>query len=204
MKQMSFGLPRRTRKAERNKPPFSLRPGIRQAQLSGTPIFDKVTAFARDNWQALESYQPGLLIGHAAELGELAESVRAGLIDLSSVDHAVFALTKCGDSPISDILRVLLWQCFGVPVYELLVTEDSELLAADCEAQEGWHLQPGMEASLLDREIVLRTPGIRALHTGLTAEIEAEGCPCGRITPRIMNVERLRGPAAARRLAAIA
>ncbi len=204
MKQLSFGLPRRTRRAERNRPPFGLRPDVRVAQLSGTPVFDKVVAFARDEWQALESFQPGLLIGHAADLKQLAESVRAGFIDLASVDYAVFVLTACGEPPVDDILRVLLWQSFGVPVYELLVTEDKELLAADCEAQEGWHVQPGVDAMLLDNELVLRTAAGKVSHTGQTAEIAAEACQCGRKTPRILKVERLRRPAEIRRFAAIA
>lgn len=204
MKRLSFGLPARPRRGERNKSPFAISGNIRQAQLSGAPVFDGVRVFRANEWLELEAFRPQVLIGSAARLKQLSEEVRAGQIDFNSVDHAVFILTSCGEVPVDDVFRVLLWQSFGVPVYELLITEDGELLAADCEAQEGWHLQPGVEANLASRELHLRTPAGRLVHTGFSAEINTQICPCGRLTSRIVNAERLRRPAPLRRLAATA
>jgi hypothetical protein len=204
MKRLSFGLQLRPRIGERNRSPFAIPGHVRQAQLSGSPVFDRVRVFGANEWLQLEAFRPQVLIGSASRLKQLSEEIQAGQIDFNSVDHAVFILTSCGEAPVDDVFRVLLWQSFGVPVYELLVTEDGELLAADCEAQEGWHLQSGIEANVLNRELHLRTAGGRLVHSGLTAEISAHRCPCGRATCRITNAERLRRPALVRRLAATA
>jgi len=204
MKRLSFGLPVRPRKGERNKSPFAISGKVRQAQLSGAPVFDGVRVFAANEWLQLEAFRPQVLIGSAMRLKQLSEEMQAGQIDFNSVDHAVFILTSCGEVPVNDVFRVLLWQSFGVPVYELLVTEDGELLGADCEAQDGWHLQSGVEPALFSRELDLRTPAGRLVHTGFTAEISSRLCPCGRPTPRVVNAERLRRSAPVRRLAATA
>jgi hypothetical protein len=137
-------------------------------------------------------------------LKRLSEQVQTGILNLDSVNHAVFVLTNCGESPLSDRIRVLLWQSFGVPVYELVIAGDGTLLAADCEAEEGWHVQPGVRARLSDHELHFEVPGVRPIRTGLAAAISSEPCACGRSTSRITQIERLRRPAAVQHLAATA
>lgn len=204
MKRTSFGLRFRSRKAEQNKLPFGISSNVRLAQISGLPVIERVVAFAPQEWGTLETFRPGVLIGHAAALKKLSEQIRTEHLDLTSIDHAVFVVTDCGEKPVNDTLRVLFWQSFGVPVYELLASRDGSLLAADCEAQEGWHVQPGVRSHVLNGELIFDTPAIKSLHTGLAAKVVSEPCPCGRSALKIVNVERLRRPGGTRRLAATA
>ncbi|HEY7307591.1 MAG TPA: hypothetical protein VH601_25935 [Bryobacteraceae bacterium] len=204
MKRLSLGLRFRSQRAERNKLPFGIPANIRLAQISGVSVIDRAVTFAPDDWHNIERFRPRILVGHAGSLKRLSEQVHRGILNLDSVNHAVFVLTTCGESPLSDTLRVLLWQSFGVPVYEVVVAGDGTLLATDCEAEEGWHLQPGVHARLIGRELHFEMPGVRALCTGLAAVINSEPCACGRSTFRINGMERLRGPAAVQGLAATA
>jgi len=81
---------------------------------------------------------------------------------------------------------------------------DNSLLAAECEAREGWHLEPDIECWSHDGELILDSPGNYGLRTGLTATIEETACPCGRTTPRLVNIEAIESPALPRKLAASA
>lgn len=204
MKRISIGLRFRSGKAEQNKLPFGLSSNVRLAQVSGLPVIDRVRAFAPQEWLEIEAFRPGVLLGHAAALKSLSEQMQSGRLDLSSVDHAVFVLTNCGEAPVNDTLRVLFWQSFGVPVYELIAAPDGSLLAADCEAQEGWHVQPGVRAHLLNGELLFESSGLKGLHTGLSAELADEQCACGRSDLKIVNAVRSRRFSAVRRLAATA
>lgn len=204
MKRISIGLRFRSGKAEQNKLPFGLSSSVRLAQISGSPVIDRVKAFAQPEWPLMETFRPGVLIGHAMALKSLVEQMQAGRLDVSSIDHAVFVLTNCGEGPVNDTLRVFLWQSFGVPVYELVTAADGSLLAADCEAQEGWHLQPGVGAHLLNGELLFETSDLKNLHSGLSAELVSEPCACGRSDMKIANIARARRLPATRRLAATA
>jgi len=61
----------------------------------------------------------------------------------------------------------VLWQTFGVPVYELLVGAEGILLARECELQEGWHAQPYAIFSVTDNELLVKAFRQKALRTGL-------------------------------------
>lgn len=175
---------------------------MRVAQVSpAAGDFDSVSSFSRDRWDELEAFRPAVLVGAAADLRSLAELTRRHILNLPSVDHAVFVLTECGDQPVNDISRVVLWQAFGVPVYELFVGPGGMLLASECEAHEGWHVEPRAAFSLVKGELVLNAPGLSGAPTGLTASIDLELCPCGRSGMRLTNIEAL---APARELAATA
>jgi hypothetical protein len=101
----------------------------------------------------------------------------------------VFVLTQCGDRPVSDTVRVVLWQTFGVPVYELLVGPGGMLLACECEAQEGWHAQPYANFSVSHGEVVIEALRQKRLRTGLLGYIETALCACGRPGMRVMHTE---------------
>ena len=137
------------------------------------------------------SFQPQVLVGSVSDLRRLAELVQRRAMDLSSLDRAIFAVTRCGDQPVTDISRVVLWQTFGVPVYEIFVGPRGVLLAWECEAHDGWHVDPGTRFSVLKNEIMLDVPGRQPIPTGLTGSIDNETCPCGCPGTRLVNVEAL-------------
>ncbi len=179
----------RATRSQQNELPLRIKPDLRQAQLSGVPLSGAVVCFSRKQLIDLESFRPHVLIGLIEDLERIAEQVALGIADLSSVDHAVLALTGCGEPPIDDKLRVVLWQTFGVPVFEILIAPDGAVLAADCEAHEGWHLQRNARATTFDGELLILQKTRHLIRTGLTGQIETGLCACGRATPRISGVQ---------------
>jgi hypothetical protein len=181
----------RPRSIPRNKLPFPVSPRLHCAQLGDAPLFEGVEPFKPHRWLELGNYGPRIVIGCATDLQRLAEQVELGVVELTSVDHAMVVLTNYGAKPLSDTLRVTLWQTFGVPVYELYVGPDNTLIASECEAHEGWHVEPGVHLGMLDDELILESRGSFGLRTGLTGSFEDAPCPCGRLTARILDIEAL-------------
>ena len=112
---------------------------------------------------------------------------REQLLGLAAVDrppvltHAVIALESPGDPLLSMAERERLWRAFRVPVFEQIIGPDGELLAAECEAHDGLHIE---------------TPGLDA---GTDTSVELSPCGCGRKTPRLTPceaAERIRSAAA--------
>jgi|SRR5690349_11600239 len=169
-------------------PPAS---NVRVAQVSALATsFDSGESFYRNRWNELETFRPGVLVGSAADLRGLAELAQRHILDLTSVDHAIFVLTVCGEQPVNDVLRVVLWQAFGVPVYEHFVAQ-GRLVASECQAFEGWHIEPCSAFSVIDGELILHTPEATSVPTGLTGRIDTEPCACGRASLRVRDIEAL-------------
>ncbi len=68
--------------------------------------------------------------------------------------------------------RERLWRAFRVPLFEQVIGPRGELLAAECEAHAGLHIE---------------TPGLAWAGHG----IETARCACGHATPRLTPVDRL-------------
>jgi hypothetical protein len=175
------------RKSRRQKLPFSFGQNVKAAQISSVgSTFDSVQVFESPRWSELVRFEPRVLVGSWRDLHLLAEQVALGKLELATVDHALFVVTGCGSAPLNDTVRVILWQSFGVPVYELLVDNSGVLLAAECEAHEGWHIQPGASVSAVgDKTMVAGTSSERPV-IGLSGYIENEPCACGRPGNRIV------------------
>jgi len=187
------------------KLPFPATPSQRIAQISAvSKPFDLAQPFSRDRWNELEAFRPRVLVGSTSDLQRLYCRVQAGGFDLSSLDHAVFVLTRCGLSPLSDVLRVSLWQAFGVPLFELFISSRGRLLASECEAHEGWHVEPGTKFSLVQAKLLLDVPLSKGVETGLTAEFDQTPCPCGREGLRLMKIDAHAAWAVQKELAASA
>lgn len=136
------------------------------------------------NW-----FRPGLLAspqvrifpeGWAAEAARFEPSAVAATLDqcrnlcgvlIPSLTHALVVLERPGWPRLTEADRDLFWRAFRVPVFEQIIGPSGQLLAGECEAHEGLHIEaPGLQ---LGEEIVESTP-----------------CPCGRATPRF-GVRRL-------------
>lgn len=191
------------RNATRRRLPFPAASNLRVAQVAGGSFFAGVQAFWPQRWDELEAFRPQVLVGPATDLQRLAERMRLHTIDLKDVDRAIFVLTECGAKPLTDVLRVVLWQTFGVPVYELFMGGGGLLLASECELHEGWHVEPPAAFSVISDELIIDTPTRHRLRTGLTGYLENELCPCGRPGARVMDVKP-RSSRASRQLAATA
>lgn len=97
-----------------------------------------------------------------------------------ALTHAAIALEKPGEALLSAAERQRLWRAFRVPVFEQIIGPEGELLAAECEAHDGLHIE---------------IPGL----TWIGYRLETAACGCGRKTPRLTPeepAERARGAAA--------
>jgi hypothetical protein len=187
----------RNRKNQPIKLPFPISPTLRLAQISEGPKFAGVEPIYLKRWSNLNLLSPNVVAGFTSQLQHLAEVAVLGALDVSSVDHAVVALTRYGTPPLTDPVRVTLWQAFGVPIFELYLGPDHSLLAAECEAHEGWHPVPGVAFSVMENgELVIDGAGHNGLRTGLRALVEPGPCPCGRSSLRLLDVESANGPEA--------
>jgi len=197
-------IPFRAERRSRLALPMAIQDEIRIAQISGVREFAMARAFRRAQWSELPAFQPEILIGYGLDLDRLAEKVANSQVALATVSRAIFALTDSGSNPITEALRDRLWKVFGVPVYELIVVPGCHLLATECEAHDGWHLQPGTDAYQVKGEVIYDIPPVTYLHTGFTGEVETAPCGCGRPTHRLKNLSPFVPQPYDRQLAAIA
>jgi hypothetical protein len=103
---------------------------------------------------------------------------------IPSLTHALIVLTR-SDLLLTIEQRQRLWLAFRVPVFEQLIGKDGALLAAECEAHSGLHIEsPKLES---------QRPEIAGWS------VENGPCGCGRKTPRIRvdgQLEEIRAAAA--------
>ena len=170
--------------------PFPVHEQIRLAALNDCiPVFGLLKPFYPESATHLEGFRPNILAGTALELQQLVEPLDLGTVNLSCIDHAVIALTRCGQPPINDVARVVLWQAFGVPVYEVFAGLDNSILGYECELHEGWHLAPSVRFSDQNGELMLHAEGVTGVHTALAGFMTEDECPCGRCGPRLLQAE---------------
>jgi hypothetical protein len=127
-----------------------------------------VRVFPQGWSEEVSAFAPAAIAAPREQLLGLAASDRP-----PAFTHAVIALENLGDPILSPMERERLWRAFGVPVFEQIIGPDGELLAAECEAHEGLHVEiPGVQWE-----------GYR---------LKTEPCGCGRKTPRITLPESAR------------
>ena len=146
---------------------------------------------------ALARYEPEMIAGPIDTLRCFAEAVRRGATWIPPLRHSVIAFTGILEGPLRADDRELLWQAFGVPVYEQFFGFGGDLLAAECDAHAGLHLS--RDAGYLERlpsgEILVtfldnpHFPVLR-LESGMLAEWHEAPCECGSVEPRLVNLRR--------------
>lgn len=118
----------------------------------------------------------------AAYAPQAVAATRQQLLELAPyaphVTHAVIVIAKPGEPWLSPADRQLLWRAFQVPIFQQMISEVGELLAAECEAHDGLHL----------------------VTTELSGyALDSTPCPCGSAAPRVIPKkpsERARAAAA--------
>jgi hypothetical protein len=188
MKRFTVNVPPVRRNVRRMKLPFRITPKVRIAEISAIPTVEQARGFSYEQWSELPQYRPSVLAGTASELKLLVEEIERKKLDLSCIDRALAVLTYSSSPLLDDVFRVTLWQTFGVPVYELLVGPNSALVAAECEAHDGWHVQPEGDVSLIDGQIVCSFRSRPPVQTGWLGRLESERCACGRDSFRLMDL----------------
>jgi phenylacetate-CoA ligase len=138
-----------------------------------------------------------------ATLRRLARGIESGSLPPATFTHSVIAFTDFDQGGVAEGDRALFWRAFQVPVFEQYLGLDGSLLAGECEAHNGVHVEPGnaiwesihselVVTSLTDRQY----PTLR-LGTDWTGDLVLDPCDCGSETPRLLNMVRLEAPLAA-------
>jgi hypothetical protein len=107
--------------------------------------------------ESIPAFHPEAIAGRIEDVESLA-----GAIGLT---HAIVIFHDPGEPLLTGLDRDRLWRMFEVPVFEQILAADGTLLAAECEAHEGLHVESVIEGY----------------------EVESSACGCGRPTPRIVR-----------------
>lgn len=145
-----------------------------------------------NGWRAKLGFRAEALAGPQSELAELAARVEEGEEVPARHARRLIVYTRIGDRPLTASLRNRLWDAFELPVFEQLHGLEGELLASECDAHEGMHLETDSAVfENLDGELVVtsllasRVPVLR-LRTGLAGSIACGACPCGAEVARFL------------------
>lgn len=155
-------------------------------------------AGAGPNWvgRLLRWLPPDVLAGPVWALRRMAEAIQRRRHAFFPINTAIVAWMGPAYGFLSDEARELFWRVFQVPVFAQLVGPEREVLAWECEAHDGLHieseegvLETDSGELLLTSLVSLRRPAIR-LRTGLTGEIVETPCACGLSSPRLTGLRR--------------
>lgn len=178
---------------------YPLEPMPRIAILGTGWVENQQTLCFPNGWcHEMREFRAEALAGPVSALRRLANSVFNRGAYFPHLKRPIVAFTGLASSAretFSDEDRDLLWRAFHVPVFEQFLGLDRELLAAECDAHYGMHID--MESALFQRaedgELLatsfnnLSAP-IPKLATGLFGELTSDPCPCGKSGPRISGV----------------
>jgi hypothetical protein len=166
--------------------------------------FEEVTAtqtFAYHTFDELEDFQPDSLAGPVNRLLGLAEAVLAGRLHLNSLTSAIVVFSGLKHGCLKNEDRDLLWRAFQLPVFEQFRGFSMELLAWECEAHDGLHINAdnAIFENARDGELLLTcldSPEYAVLRVGteMSAEIVMEPCGCGQTAPRLVGLRPVDTP----------
>lgn len=163
-----------------------------------------------NGWRGRLGFAIEAIAGPQADLARLAARIHAGEPAPGRGARRLLVYTKLGEPLLDSTLRDRLWQAFELPVFEQLHGFDGELLASECEAHEGMHLETesaifeALDGALVVTSLLgLRHPVLR-LRTGLAGAIERRTCPCGEAVSSFLPVARSKPLASVRQVSAAA
>lgn len=157
-----------------------------------------VRVLRRDQLDHLGRFGPESIAAPSNMLLRLARRVERRDVFVPRLHHCLIAFSHFGDEPLDGAGRDFLWRVFRVPLFEQLLGTDGAVVAAECDAHEGLHLQSDQaiveqEPSgefLLTSLTDLRFPAIR-VATGWTGSIDRSLCGCGQPHPRLTGLKRM-------------
>jgi hypothetical protein len=113
------------------------------------------------------SFAPAAIAAAPAQLDALRGT------PIPSLRNAVIALVRPNEPRLTEEDRERYWRAFRVPVFEQRIDESGCLLASECEAHDGLHIE-ARDLSPREGEVLETAP-----------------CGCGRTTPRLIAPERV-------------
>ncbi len=154
----------------------------------------------------LRRCRPQALAGPVVALQQIARLALDKELGWSALDYGILAFTGIGLPPLEPAGRDLLWAAFQAPVFQQFRDETGRLLAAECEARHGlhidtdaavFHLSPSPHSELLVSPRSNPATPVALRRTGLSATISRRGCPCGRPGPLLLGLRTAPNVAAA-------
>jgi hypothetical protein len=157
----------------------------------------RVRSFSSYRSEKLNQFAPQALAAPSDTIRALAQSIEEGEIHWRPLSKALIVFTDVVRGSLSEEDRDYFWRIFQVPIFEQFRGFAGELLAQECEAHDGIHVnQPNAIFALgQDQELevsFLRNPRapLFRLATNLTARLAEGRCACGQITPRLLDIRR--------------
>jgi hypothetical protein len=133
--------------------------------IDGFRASGKTRVFENGWSEEVANFYPAAIAATPAQLQALPP--------IPSLRNAIIALVRPGEPRLSEDDRERLWRTFRVPVFEQRIDESCALLAAECEAHDGLHIEVS-DLPPADGEVLETAP-----------------CGCGRTTPRLIAPERV-------------
>ncbi|HYI97259.1 MAG TPA: hypothetical protein VEX68_27215 [Bryobacteraceae bacterium] len=104
-----------------------------------------------------------------------AKTVAAPMSTIRSIDRQIWSpdfpvvvFSSVNEGLATDADRDYIWRNFGVPVFEYFLSEEGKIVARECEAHEGLHLDHPVPGLVTEEQCPCGRPGNRLLR--LTAE----------------------------------
>lgn len=122
-------------------------------------------------WDAASGLPPGteVLVAPRTALLDLAWALDRDTAPLPEIHRAIVVRSDRWQGLLTEEDRDLLWDVFGVPVFEQFTAPDGRVVAFECEAHAGLHLAGDPQAL-----------------AGMPGAIETLPCECGRPESRFM------------------
>jgi hypothetical protein len=144
---------------------YPVSPEPRTAVLArGFRASGNVRVFPQGWCEEAAAFQPATIAASKEQLTSLL-GIRA-----PSLTHALIVVLRPGEDLVTVAERERFWRAFGVPLFEQIVDRSSRLLAAECEAHDGLHIDSRSSEKNSELE------GYR---------LDETPCGCGRKTPRL-------------------
>lgn len=160
---------------------------------------EKVMCFPEGWCKDLEHFRAECLAGPVSQLRRMATSVlnRGAHFSIKQPLVAFTGLPFGDPGLLTDAVREQLWKAFPVPVYEYFLGHRHEVLARECGAHTGLHIDPVQAVfEIVDPErgeLVITSlansvfPAVR-LGSGFTGVITEEPCACGFTGQRLLHL----------------
>ncbi len=143
--------------------------------------------------------------GKATEdLYNLARALNTPPVPDLNIHQALVVFSGIDAGLVSQSQRKEMWERYQVPFFEHFLGMDGAVIASECEVHAGLHIrQDTALLECIDGELIItsltdrQSPALR-LRSGLCATIDAEPCECGRLEPRLTDLDILQEARSAR------
>lgn len=157
----------------------------------------RVRSFSSYRSGKLAQFAPQSLAAPADTIRALAQSIEEGEIEWRPLTQSLIVFTDVVRGSLSQDDRDYFWRTFQVPIFEQFRGFAGELLAQECEAHNGMHVNPENAIFAVGRDGQLEVSFLRnsraplfRLATNLGARLLDGRCACGHLSPRLMDIRR--------------